>query len=76
MSRRYNTLDSEELKALFAENNILLFTETWLNENHNCNFEGFCHFTLNIHRNNKNAKRDSGGKLYMYRTAYNQKYLC
>ena len=65
MGRRYNKLDSEEMKTLFAENDILLLTETWLNENHNGNVEGFCYFTLNIHRNSKNAKRDSGGKLYM-----------
>ena len=59
------------MKTLFAENDILLLTETWLNENHNCNVEGFCHFTLNRHRHNKNAKRDSGG-LVIYVANYLQ----
>lgn len=61
MGRRYNKLDTDELKSLFLTNDILLFTETWLNDNHLCNVDDFNCYKLNRKRINQNTKRDSGG---------------
>jgi len=62
IGKSFNKLDSEELKDMFCKNDILLFTESWSNEQFNYEVPQFKHFIL--HRQNKSvnrAKRDSGG---------------
>ena len=65
MGKTYNKLQTPELKTLFNTHDILLFTETWLNEHHDCTVEGFTHYTYNRALNRSSARRNSGG-IIMY----------
>lgn len=61
IGKSFNKLDSEELKQIFSKNYILLFTESWSNEQFNHDVPHFKHFIM--HRQNKfvRTKRDSCG---------------
>ena len=56
-----NKLESLELKQLFSENDILLFTETWGNMFTKFDVDNFQHFELNRTEYKPNSKRSSGG---------------
>lgn len=45
--KNYNTLDSEEMKSLFKEHDISLFTETWSSNIYNYDVTIFQHFIEN-----------------------------
>jgi hypothetical protein len=57
---RYNKLDTDEMKLLFKEHEILLFIEKWLNDLYNYEVVVFLNFDVN-RKSKKVAKRDSGG---------------
>ena len=56
-----NKLESPEIKSLFAENDILMFTESWGTVYTNFNVSGFRYFNLNRYEYKPNSKRASGG---------------
>jgi len=60
IGKSYNKLDSNELRTIFQNNDILFLTETWLNDMFNDNVENFDHYFLNRKRKAKGAKRDCG----------------
>jgi hypothetical protein len=63
MGKSYNKLNDGELLSIIKSNDIIMLTETWLNEFCNFDIEGYkTHF---IHRTQKKlgTKRDSGGLL-------------
>ena len=59
--KRYNKLNSPELKHVFENNHIILLTETWTNDYSEIHVDGFEEFVLNRTLKCSNAKRDSGG---------------
>ena len=61
VGRRYNKLKSDELKNIFSNHDIVLFTETWSNELFDYDFDGFTCYKLHRTLKHKNANRDSGG---------------
>ena len=61
VSRNVNKLQSEELKQVFKNNDIVLLTESWLGDEAIVNVNGFQHFQLNRTLNKQGAKRNSGG---------------
>ena len=46
ISRRRNKLESQELKSIFQNNDLVLLTETWSDEYSDLSFAGFKTFYL------------------------------
>ena len=63
IGKSYDKLNSYEVKQIFKHNDIILFTETWTNEEQCLQVEGFTHYPLHRKLKLKNARRDSGGLL-------------
>ena len=63
--KRYNKLNSPELKHVFENNHIILLTETWTNDYSEIHVDGFEEFVLNCTLKCSNAKRDSGGLIFV-----------
>ena len=61
IGKRYNKLQSDEIINLFKSNDILMFTETWLNDSIDCEVNNFRHYFLNRTNRAQGARRDSGG---------------
>ena len=54
-------LETDQVKLLFAENDCVLFTETWGNEFTNFHVNGFTSYMLNRTEYKANSKRSLGG---------------
>ena len=57
----YSRIQSEKLQDVFANNEILLLTETWLGDETCVQVNGFKTFQLNRTLRKPNGKRNSGG---------------
>ena len=58
-----NKLETDELKVIFSNNDIVLFTETWGNAHTTFDVRDFTHIALNRTEIKANSKRASGGLL-------------
>ena len=61
ISRRTNKLKSPELKQIFDTSDLVLFTESWTDENSDLEVNNFEHFVLNRKLIEANSRRNSGG---------------
>ena len=61
IGRRYNKLNSVELKQVFASSDIIMFTEAWSNDCYDYHVDGFNYYILHRTIKNRRAQRDSGG---------------
>lgn len=52
---------SSEVKQIFKDHDIILFTETWSNKQTELEVQGFEHYALHRSEKKSTAKRDSGG---------------
>ena len=60
-----NKLDFPEIKSLFSENDIVMFTESWGTEYKTFHVPGFQYFNLKRHKYKPNSKRAYGGIIYV-----------
>ena len=56
-----NKLQSNEVIDIFKQNDIVLFTETWLSEEADVQVKGFQNFKLNRTLKKRGSKRNAGG---------------
>ena len=70
VSKRQNKLKSQELVAIFRNNDIVLIMESWFNEHLDSNSNEFEHFALHRLKKKKNSKRDSGCIILYIRNEY------
>ena len=67
ITKRSNKLTSPELQNIFKTNDIVCLTETWGNNCHNFDVDGFEYFVLNRSEIKKGSKRSSGGVIIYIR---------
>ena len=60
-TRRIDKFQSDELKNIFSNNDLVLLTETWADEYSDLCINGYTHFQLNRSEYKRNTKRASGG---------------
>lgn len=65
---------SPEVKQIFKEHDIILFTETWSNKQTELEVQGFEHYALHRGERKSTARRDSGG-LVIYIANYLKNYV-
>ena len=63
VGKRYNKHDSDEMKQLFKDHDVLLFTETWSSDCYNYNVLNFQSCVVNRTCTSEGAKRNSGGMI-------------
>ena len=61
ISKRTNKLNSQELRNIFASNDLVMLNETWTDDYSDLSFDGFKTFWLSRSDKNCNSKRNSGG---------------
>lgn len=64
-----NKLEMVEIRDLFINNDVVLFTETWGSEHTNFTVSEFTFFELNRTEIKPNSKRASGGIIIYIRTS-------
>lgn len=69
-TKRTNKLLSPEIKDIFNNHDIVLFTETWANQFSDLTVEHFEHFNLNRSENKASSKRSSGGIIIYVRNEF------
>jgi len=61
VGRPYNKINDLELKSIFNYHDIVMLTESWLNDSSECSVDDFTYYRLNRTLNHKNTRRNSGG---------------
>ena len=70
ISRRTNKLKSPELKNVFDNSDLVLFTESWTDDNSDLNVNDFEYFVLNRKLVKANSRRNSGGIVVYVRNKF------
>ena len=53
MGRSYNKINDLELKSIFNYHDIVMLTESWLNDSSECSVDDFTYYRLNRTLNHK-----------------------
>ena len=70
ISKRTNKLNSPELQHIFNTSDVVLFTESWTDENAELSINNFEHFVLNRKLIKPGSRRNSGGLVLYLRNTF------